>query len=538
MSFDPHTQFLDGLRVTPQHLNHLQVSLQEAVHDLRCTIGCGRIAYGLKLTLDAGKVSLSPGVAFTLNGERLRVSDVLSLVVPEAGNTFLVYLAATTGDDPIARLGTTPTILFVNTTVAVLPTESAAPERALAVGAIRRDDDGLHVEQDEGLFLTPAFHRHSGEHYQDGSGVWRFDGPHLEGTLGPAGPAGPEGSAGPTGERGPSGPAGPPGEPGPEGPRGVAGPTGASLEGPAGPQGPRGAAGPTGPRGDAGPQGLPGPPGEPGLAGPPGEPGPQGLLGEPGIAGVPGAQGERGEAGPTGPAGPPGVVGPQGLRGDKGDAGPPGAVGPRGLAGDPGPAGAKGEPGEPGKPGATGARGLQGEPGTVGARGPAGATGPRGPEGPPGLGLTRDPTFLTPDFPVARQLSIGEAIEVLAKLRFSSSRKLLAEAVSGLEQHICRVVVQGHVKSGSAIPVQHLPGNLVEVGDGLVWSVADRRQLEQVLSSMPLLTVMVEVCCDYLVDSRDSLVSAAASAASTVGRPIEFACPGGIFRTWFEVVRN
>ena len=35
MATDARAQFLDGLRVTPEHLTHLQDRLYEAIHDLR-----------------------------------------------------------------------------------------------------------------------------------------------------------------------------------------------------------------------------------------------------------------------------------------------------------------------------------------------------------------------------------------------------------------------------------------------------------------------------------------------------------------------
>ena len=53
MATDARAQFLDGLRVTSEHLTHLQDRLYEAIHDLRTTVGLGRVGWGFRVTADA-----------------------------------------------------------------------------------------------------------------------------------------------------------------------------------------------------------------------------------------------------------------------------------------------------------------------------------------------------------------------------------------------------------------------------------------------------------------------------------------------------
>ena len=62
MSEDAKTKFVDGQRVTPRHLNHVMVTVENAVHDLRRTFGTGAIAYGLHLEVDGSALTLTPGV--------------------------------------------------------------------------------------------------------------------------------------------------------------------------------------------------------------------------------------------------------------------------------------------------------------------------------------------------------------------------------------------------------------------------------------------------------------------------------------------
>ena len=50
----PRAHFVDGLRVTALHLNHLQDSALAAASDLREIVGLGRIGIGLRLLVDGG----------------------------------------------------------------------------------------------------------------------------------------------------------------------------------------------------------------------------------------------------------------------------------------------------------------------------------------------------------------------------------------------------------------------------------------------------------------------------------------------------
>lgn len=305
MTTDPKTIFMDGLRVTPQHLNHLQSALQQAVRDLRRTLGFGKIAYGLRLTVDGETVTLQPGVAFAPDGVRLEVTEAAPIEPPTETGSLRVVLLAENTEDAATRLDDVATIVFGGTAVRTLAPDEDIPEGGFVVGTVERTAEGVAVSQADSLFLSPAHHAHGGGFLQDSDGLWRYDGPELEGAPGPEGPPGPQGP------EGPQGPAGPPGETGPRGETGV--------QGDPGPQGETGAEGPAG---ETGPQGEPGPRGE---AGAQGDPGPQGH---------PGLQGSQGEAGSAGPQGPTGPEGPQGTTGP---AGPPGATGPRGPQGPPGP---------------------------------------------------------------------------------------------------------------------------------------------------------------------------------------------------------
>ena len=383
MATEARAQFLDGLRVTSEHLTHLQDRLRDAIGDLRRTVGLGHVGWGLRVTVEGDVVRVDPGVAFSPSGIRLALDTVTEVPAPDADGDFRVIVDAENSDREALRLDDTPTLILQSTTLRVVADDgSALSADALVIATLNRSGETLTVTQGPGLFVAAGAHSHSGEFLQDADGRWHYDGQRLspEAGLGPPGPAGPTGTQGSPGPPGSAGQIGPQGEPGPPGPVGPAGAPGA--EGPAGPTGPAGGApGEQGPPGPPGPEGPQGPTGPEGVMGPTGPAGPAGPPGPTGVAGPEGA------AGPPGPPGTQGEIGPAGPLGDAGPAGPEGPAGPVGFPGPPGPVGPQGEIGPTGAPGPAGPPGPIGVPGPVGPRGPeglAGATGPEGPAGPPG----------------------------------------------------------------------------------------------------------------------------------------------------------
>lgn len=243
MADDPGTRFEAGMRVTADHLQHVQDRLQEAVRDLRQVVGFAHIAWGLRTAVAAGKVVLTPGVAFTPGGVRLSIDSTVALDVPVAAGTYRLVLRAINHDVEVLRLDGHPTLVNLEVTAAIEADAGTPPAGdALAIAAVTRGA-GLTVTQDDALFTTRSVHGHTGAHLQDASGRWYWDGVALDrrgdpGPLGPPGPPGPQGTPGLDGALGPVGPVGP---------RGADGAPGApGLTGAPGPTGPRGAVGPPG----------------------------------------------------------------------------------------------------------------------------------------------------------------------------------------------------------------------------------------------------------------------------------------------------
>lgn len=324
MAQDAHSQYLDGLRVTADHLQHSQDRLREAVLDLRRMIGLGHIAWGLRASQAEGTVRLEPGVAFAPSGVRLYIDTAVQLasVAPPAR----LVLRASNADQAALRVGSTPTLITLRVAATLEPDDGSdvGPDALVIAQLQPNEGDALPaLTQPDTLFATQGHHSHSGAHVQDADGRWHYDGPALAGPPGPQGEVGPAGPVGPQGEVGPQGPFGPQGETGLPGEVGPAGPPG--PQGEKGDKGDPGEPGPIGPQGIQGEPGLAGPAGADGAPGPAGAPGPQGEVGPAGSNGQPGAAGATGAPGAPGPAGPPG---PQGLQGIQGIQGVPGPVTP------------------------------------------------------------------------------------------------------------------------------------------------------------------------------------------------------------------
>lgn len=187
MAENAGARFYEGLRVTADHLRHMQDRLWEAVGDLRLALGRGRIAWGLRAEMDGTTVRVHPGVAFSPEGVRLSVDTEATLALPDGDGPFLVRLMPVNEDRASLQMGGLATYVTLRADPVVIPEDSApeAPE-ALDIGRIANvpvtedaTETGLAVVQDPTLFVAAGHHGHSGTFVQDAAGRWSYDGPRL-----------------------------------------------------------------------------------------------------------------------------------------------------------------------------------------------------------------------------------------------------------------------------------------------------------------------------------------------------------------------
>jgi hypothetical protein len=136
-----HLQVFDGLRITTEHVEHLQAALDTSVHDLRAIAGLNRVYEGFEVTAAAdGELSVGPGLAFDARAERIVSGDAqtVTLAPDAAGEHFVcvAYEQVRTGE-----VEGVPTLVFDGAAASVRP---APPEPAegIAVARVTRGADG------------------------------------------------------------------------------------------------------------------------------------------------------------------------------------------------------------------------------------------------------------------------------------------------------------------------------------------------------------------------------------------------------------
>jgi hypothetical protein len=260
MAGDARTKFIDGMRVTADHMEHLQARLQEAVRDLRHVVGPRRVAWGLRVSIQGNTVSVEPGVAFAPSGVRLNIDSPAQLILPAGAPPFRVTLKAVETDRASLRVGDQPTLIQLQTSAVI--EAGGAPDPgfdALVIARLQSVNGALTAVQDLTLFAVSGYHQHSGDFVPGPDGTLYFDGPKVIGAKGDKGDPGVAGAKGDKGDKGDPGVAGAKGDKGDKGDPGVAGPKGDKGDpGTPGATGAPGAPGAPGPKGDKGDKGDPG----------------------------------------------------------------------------------------------------------------------------------------------------------------------------------------------------------------------------------------------------------------------------------------
>jgi hypothetical protein len=77
-----HIKFFDGLRITTEHMNHLQGSFHSGFQDIRQILGIGKVYYGFEvLPGDEQSVTIQPGLAFDYHKNRIACDETITLEV-------------------------------------------------------------------------------------------------------------------------------------------------------------------------------------------------------------------------------------------------------------------------------------------------------------------------------------------------------------------------------------------------------------------------------------------------------------------------
>jgi hypothetical protein len=88
-------EVFDGLRITTDHLDHLQGSIHSALEDFRGILGLGRVHRGFGVTpVDEHSIQVDPGLAFDSQRRRVVSDEPVKLEVPAAVATEPQFVCA------------------------------------------------------------------------------------------------------------------------------------------------------------------------------------------------------------------------------------------------------------------------------------------------------------------------------------------------------------------------------------------------------------------------------------------------------------
>jgi hypothetical protein len=133
----------DGLRITTEHLDHLQGAFLTGLQDLREASGLGRVVRGFEVGIEGdGRVSVQPGLAFDREKNRI-VSDeprVLDAVFQEGEES--LWITIRYEQEESGEIEGKQTLIWDGCTLELTATEPGPDDLALPIARLMRAADG------------------------------------------------------------------------------------------------------------------------------------------------------------------------------------------------------------------------------------------------------------------------------------------------------------------------------------------------------------------------------------------------------------
>jgi hypothetical protein len=138
-----HIQVFDGLRITTEHIDHLQSSLHAAVQDIREILGLGQVHAGFEVVPEDGRsVTVQPGLAFDFQRNRVVCEQPKVLEVTFEAEQDLKYVCAKYEQVEDGIVEGQPTLFWDSCSVLVRDTLPEPRENLVPIVALARRDDG------------------------------------------------------------------------------------------------------------------------------------------------------------------------------------------------------------------------------------------------------------------------------------------------------------------------------------------------------------------------------------------------------------
>ncbi|MBI4874122.1 MAG: hypothetical protein HY822_05765 [Acidobacteria bacterium] len=179
MRDEAKVRFQDGMRVTRQHMEHLQDTLLADAIQLRQALGAGKVCHGFQ-TVAAGsdKVKVSPGLAFDALARPviLDTETEVPLDFSAAKKQVLALVYSVRAESPVNGV---PSLLYHRTGVEARAAAPPYADGALPFAEVDGTGGTILVFQKPEWYLTAPDHRHSGQFRADEAARWRYDGVPL-----------------------------------------------------------------------------------------------------------------------------------------------------------------------------------------------------------------------------------------------------------------------------------------------------------------------------------------------------------------------
>jgi hypothetical protein len=137
----------DGLRISTDHVNHLQDAVASGFEDFRLILGLGRAQTGLAVTVvDDGTVTIQPGVAFDQQKNRVACDDPLTLKVTFGAQDTMKFVCLKYVQIDDSAVEGHPTMIWDSCSALVRDTYPDPTENLVTLAKITRSEDGkMHV---------------------------------------------------------------------------------------------------------------------------------------------------------------------------------------------------------------------------------------------------------------------------------------------------------------------------------------------------------------------------------------------------------
>ena len=140
-------QVFDGLRITTDHLDHLQGAIHSAIGDVREILGLGQIHRGFAVArLDDATVEIGPGVAFDRQRRRVVIDEPVRVAVPALAGSDMRFLCLLYNEVADGEVEGKATRVWDSGTVEVRPAApSAAEDTIILARLVASAEEGFSV---------------------------------------------------------------------------------------------------------------------------------------------------------------------------------------------------------------------------------------------------------------------------------------------------------------------------------------------------------------------------------------------------------